>query len=164
MGMTTNSAQQQNTDPESFKRRLSETLVPKLREVQQLSAEMFPGQSFSFDVDAPQLRQWHPSVEADMSGTSETPHTERRRLAEASTGIEQGVQVQARTLFTSLHQELGEQMPEAPARMLTSSEGDSSFMTCVMKAVPNPANVVQCIVNNMSDVVEMVTSFMKGKR
>jgi len=161
---TAQQAKDRGENHESLKRRLSEILAPKMHELQQLSQEMFPGKAFNFEVDAfPQLRKWHPAVEVDLPDASET---QRRRLTEAAQGssIEHGVQVQAKTLFTSLQQELGDEMPAAPARMLSSSSGEASFMTCVTQALPNPVALCQCIASNLSEVMSMMTSFMGSKR
>jgi len=155
----TRQAKEENGDRDTLKRRLSEALAPRVRDLTQLSEEMFPGQPVSLDAAAalPQLRKWHPSVEVDVSG--------RRRLLEAADdSIEQGAQAHAHTLFKSLQGELGEKMPEAPARMLSSSSGeDTSFISCVMKAMPDPTKFCKCVADNMSEVMSMMKDFMKGK-
>lgn len=173
----TRQIKQENGDSAVLQRRLSDTLLPRIREMQELGEEMFPGRTFSFDAGAvPQLGKWHPKIEVALSGEAvASPEMERRRLLGTDDGFERSVQVQAQTLFESLHQELGDAMPEAPARMLSSFFDDSSssssgqpqesklgFMDCCMKAVPNPMEVAKCMADNMSEVMSMLTSFMNG--
>jgi len=150
-------------------RKLSERLTPSLSDMRQLHKEMFPGAKDEFNLDldgVPALKHWNGELKVDLS----------RRLS-ADNG---DVQSQAHTLFQGLERELGDEMPKAPARMLFSldsllssstpasstpatSSGETSFMDCVMKAVPDPTKVCSCIASNMSEVVSMVMGFMKGK-
>jgi len=145
---------------EETQRRLAEKLRPRLAEMRQLSEEMFPGsgQQLSLSMDqVPELHKWHAELQVDLS------HAGARRLAAA--GELDGVRAQAQTFFQSLEGQLGDGMPKAPARMLTSSSSDSetSFMACCMKAVPNPMEVCKCMTDNMGEVMSMMTSFMSGK-
>jgi len=146
-------------------RKLSERLTPSLSDMRQLHKEMFPGAKDEFNLDldgVPALKHWNGELKVDLS----------RRLS-ADNG---DVQSQAHTLFQGLERELGDEMPKAPARMLYTmslsapasstpamSSGETSFMDCVMKAVPDPTKVCSCIASNMSEVVSMVMGFMKGK-
>jgi len=48
--------------------------------------------------------------------------------------------------------------------MLSSSSGeDTSFISCVMKAMPDPTKFCKCVADNMSEVMSMMKDFMKGK-
>jgi len=157
---------------EETQRRLAERLRSRLAEMRQLSEEMFPGssQQLSIDMDrVPELNSWHAQLQVDLG------HATGRRLATA--GALGGVRAQAQTLFRSLEGQLGDDMPKAPARMLMSfgdsssgssssssgSDSEASFMTCVMKAVPNPMDCAQCIADNMQEVMHMMMGFMGGK-
>jgi len=177
----TRQAKEEGGDHESFTRRLSEKLGSRLADMKQLGSELFPDQKISLDADAlvPKLRKWNPKIEVDWSDSSDKPATQRRLSAQTGDAVDEGVHTQAKTLFRSLHRELGEEMPQAPARMLFSfDESDSSsstssssgtddvekkasFMTCCMKAVPNPTKVASCIMDNISEAVDMVTKFMR---
>jgi len=166
----TRQAEEEGQDQESVRRRLSEVLAPRAREVQQLSEEMFPGQGLTIDAGAlsPQLRKWHAAVEVDL-GSAPAARKERR-LSEVGDSIAQGVQVHAHTLFKSLQGELGDKMPTAPARMLSDGPGpdssgdkDPSFMVCMMKAMPSPPKIAKCMADNMSEVMKMMKDFMTGK-
>jgi hypothetical protein len=149
---------------EEAQRRLAERLRPRLAEIRQLSEEMFPGQQLSLSMgQVPELHKWHAELQVDLR------HADARRLATA--GELDGVRAQAQTFFQSLEGQLGDSMPKAPARMLSlsssssssSSGGEVSFMTCIMKAVPNPMEVCKCCSDNMGEVMKMMTSFMSGK-
>merc|ERR1719254_88448 len=106
----------------------------------------------------PELNKWHAELQGDLSHAAGA-----RRLAAA--GELDGVRAQAHTVLQSLEGQLGDSMPKAPARMLSSTDGsgEASFMTCCMKAVPNPMEVCKCISDNMGEVMKMMTSFMSGK-
>jgi len=145
---------------EEAQRRLAERLRPRLAEIRQLSEEMLPGQQLSLSMgQVPELHKWHAELQVDLS------HAGARRLATA--GELDGVRAQAQTFFQSLEGQLGDSMPKAPARMLSlsssDSDGEQSFMTCIMKAVPNPMEVAQCCSDNMGSLMKMMTSFMSGK-
>jgi len=160
----------EGTSREETQRRLAEKLRPRIAEMRQLSEEMFPGssQQLSINMDrVPELNNWHAKLQVDLG------HATGRRLATA--GELGGLRAQAQTLFQSLEGQLGDNMPKAPSRMLMSfgdssssssssgSDSEASFMTCVMKAVPNPMDVAQCIGDNMQEVMHMMMSFMGGK-
>merc|ERR1712039_862478 len=107
-------------------------------------------------MGVPELNKWHAELQVDLG------HAGARRLA--IVGELSGVRAQAQTLFQSLEGQLGDDMPKAPARMLSSSTtGEASFMDCVVKAVPNPMEVCKCITDNMSEVMSLMTGFLKGK-
>eukprot|EP00444_Apocalathium_aciculiferum_P036993 CAMPEP_0183493400 /NCGR_PEP_ID=MMETSP0370-20130417/183431_1 /TAXON_ID=268820 /ORGANISM="Peridinium aciculiferum, Strain PAER-2" /LENGTH=559 /DNA_ID=CAMNT_0025686743 /DNA_START=64 /DNA_END=1746 /DNA_ORIENTATION=- len=160
---------QENGDQAVLARKLGERLTPNFSDMRQLHKEMFPGASDEFKLDLnnmPALKNWNGELKVDLA---------RRLFADNS-----DVHSQAHTLFQGLERELGDEMPKAPARMLLSldsllssstpasstaatSSGETSFMDCVMKAVPDPMKVCSCIASNMSEVVSMVMGFMKGK-
>mmetsp|Transcript_35658 Transcript_35658/g.101640 ORF Transcript_35658/g.101640 Transcript_35658/m.101640 type:complete len:351 (-) Transcript_35658:161-1213(-) len=169
---------QANGDHESLKRRLTNKLGPKFGMIQQLGEEMLPGNKLTFDMgqELPAMAGWHPEIEVDLSKPAE------RLLSEEANpvveGITAGVRAQTHTLFKSLHAELVETMPEAHVRKLlslfddpdSSSSGsssgghDQSFMACISSAVPNPVAVCKCIADNMKEVLQMMSSFVKAKR
>jgi len=144
-------------------RKLSERLTPSLSDMRQLHKEMFPGAKDEFNLDldgVPALKHWNGELKVDLS----------RRLS-ADNG---DVQSQAHTLFQGLERELGDEMPNAPGRMLldlsssssstpAADGSDTSFMGCVMKAVPNPMKVASCMASNMKEVMSMVMGFVQGK-
>jgi len=93
--------------------------------------------------------------------------TEPRRL-EASDSVSAGVNAHAHALFRSLEEALGESMPKAPARMLQtttqqsgSSSGNTSFMGCLKDAIPDPSKVVSCFVQNIQEVMSMMSGKVK---
>lgn len=197
-------------DRASFKRRLSEKLAPRWREMQELSEEMYPGRKFEIDLErlgpVANFDKWHPKIEIDMAEPSET-ELPGRRLGDASgfdestdEEVDGGVRAQTATLLQVLHGHLGDKMPRAPARMLSffdsssdpsnsgSSSGSSngggfsfgggqssgsnggsqhhesklSFMDCMMKAMPNPMAVAECISDNINEVFQMMLKYVQG--
>eukprot|EP00444_Apocalathium_aciculiferum_P055981 CAMPEP_0183604168 /NCGR_PEP_ID=MMETSP0371-20130417/181812_1 /TAXON_ID=268820 /ORGANISM="Peridinium aciculiferum, Strain PAER-2" /LENGTH=318 /DNA_ID=CAMNT_0025816265 /DNA_START=32 /DNA_END=986 /DNA_ORIENTATION=+ len=159
---------QEKGDQSVLARKLAELLTPSLSDMRQLHKEMFPGAKDEFNLDldgvpalelvgheaasqgdvpgakdefnldldgVPALKHWNGELKVDLS----------RRLS-ADNG---DVQSQAHTLFQGLERELGDEMPNAPGRMLldlssspsSTPVADASFMDCVMKAVPNPMKV-----------------------
>jgi len=144
-------------------RKLSERLTPSLSDMRQLHKEMFPGSDEEFKLDlssVPALKNWNSDLKVDLG----------RRLS-ADNG---DVRAQAHTLFQGLERELGDEMPNAPGRMLldlsssssstpAADGSDTSFMGCVMKAVPNPMKVASCMACNMKEVMSMVMGFVQGK-
>mmetsp|Transcript_15097 Transcript_15097/g.48341 ORF Transcript_15097/g.48341 Transcript_15097/m.48341 type:complete len:317 (+) Transcript_15097:57-1007(+) len=154
---------QEKGDQSVLARKLAERLTPSLSDMRQLHKEMFPGAKDEFNLDldgVPALKHWNGELKVDLS----------RRLS-ADNG---DVQSQAHTLFQGLERELGDEMPNAPGRMLldlsssssstpAADGSDTSFMGCVMKAVPNPMKVASCMASNMKEVMSMVMGFVQGK-
>jgi len=155
---------QEKGDQSVLARKLAERLTPSLSDMRQLHKEMFPGAKDEFNLDldgVPALKHWNGELKVDLS----------RRLS-ADNG---DVQSQAHTLFQGLERELGDEMPNAPGRMLldlssssssstpAADGSDTSFMGCVMKAVPNPMKVASCMASNMKEVISMVMGFVQGK-
>jgi hypothetical protein len=129
---------------------IARTLAPNLKEMEKLHAEMYP--AFSDRLLTDHVRESH------LNGDG-VAH-ESRRLSDRN----DDVRVQVHSVLRSLEHQLGSEMPTAPSRMLlASSDSDQSFMSCLSSAVPNPTKVVGCITENMSEVIKMVTDFMKGK-
>merc|ERR1712060_1038267 len=94
-----------------------------------------------------------------------------RRLAIAD-GLDQEVRTHAQTLLESMHDQIGDDMPAAPARMLSmfgssspSSSGAKklSFMTCLMKAAPSPTKATKCIADNFSSFCKMAMNMLRAK-
>jgi len=162
--------QKEGGDHEALKARLQRKLFPHMSDLRSLAQELFPG-SDRDSIDVPVNKGgWKGDVELDFGA----PQSEGRRLTAADVETVGGVAPQARTLLKSLEVELGDAMPKAPARMLSTTassqptaaggaggSADPSFMDCLMKAMPNPMEVCSCISSNMSDVISMMTGFMK---
>mmetsp|Transcript_48679 Transcript_48679/g.122843 ORF Transcript_48679/g.122843 Transcript_48679/m.122843 type:complete len:323 (-) Transcript_48679:23-991(-) len=154
----TRQAQQESDDQDALHRRLSEVLAARVRAVQQLTEEMFPDHFDRLDAVAalPQLRGRRPSAGGRVS-------QQWRRLSDSHDSIEQDVQAHVHTLLKSLEAEFA-YMPEAPARMLSSSSGGhTSFSACVVHVAPNPTKVCKCIVDNLSEVLSMTKGSMPGE-
>jgi len=92
-----------------------------------------------------------------------------RRLA-AANDLDQDVCVHAHELLESMHEQIGDAMPEAPARVLlglsdmspssTSSPTATkpkkpSFMVCLMKAAPSVPKASKCIADNFKAFMKM---------
>jgi len=150
-----------------LQRRLAERLAPKLAVLQQLREEMYPGTQDELDV--PMGNDWHAKMQVDLGAPSASAPATRRLQAGLDSEDVDGVRAQAHTLLKTLEWQLGDNMPKAPARMLSSSDeeggGKLSFMMCVTKAVtpPNPVKMAKCFTDNISDVIKMMKGFMTGK-
>lgn len=162
---------QTSGDEAALKRRLSEKLQPHLGDIQKLGEELFPARSghgiaLNFD-NTPvtnSFKQWH--VRMGMS-SPERVSTGRRLTAQ---DLADGVTIQARSMFSTLGEMLGERMPSAPARMLqsqTSSGGsEQSLMDCMMQAMGdmNIPGCLSCMMQNIQAVMQMMQQFMTGGR
>merc|ERR1719204_1011673 len=135
---------------ETLEHRLSEKLKGRLADIERLRAS---------DRDG-------------MAGAASPPMAEidGRRLA-AAEGLDQDVCTHAQALLESMHDQIGDDVPAAPARMLSmfgsssSSPGAKkpSFMTCLMKAAPSPTKATKCIADNFSAFCKLAMNMLKGK-
>jgi len=137
---------------ETLERRLSDKLQGRLADIEHLRASDRDGMASNYV----------PLHQMAIDG---------RRLAIAD-GLDQEVRTHAQTLLESMHDQIGDDMPAAPARMLSmfgssspSSSGAKkpSFMTCLMKAAPSPTKATKCIADNFSSFCKMAMNMLKGK-
>lgn len=158
------SVQEGETAEEDVQRRLFERLAPKVEVIQQLREEMYPGSAGKLEVGT--------ETESKVGVAPLASFASSRRLQEEPDALDsqdvEGVRAQAHTVLKTLEWQLGDNMPKAPARLLSSDksgDGDVSFMMCVTKAVspPNPVKMAKCFTDNMSDVLKMMKDFMSGK-
>jgi len=162
-------------DEQQLRRRLSEKLLPRATEVRALSEELFPGRSPGTVAIPLNGQDWHAEVEVDLR---DSDVTSSRRLYTSEPG--RGVRAQAKTVFGSLEETLGEKMPKVCRRMLsdfyntdgspkevisapaTFEGGEETFMQCVMRTAPSPMDVCNCITSHMEQVVEMMVDYVES--
>jgi len=133
-------------DQEALEHRLSDTLQGRLGDIEHLRAGDIASKS-----------EYMPLQE--VSG---------RRLA-AADGLDEDVCAHAQTFLESMHEQVGDDMPAAPARLLSaassgsSDKGEMSFMSCIMKAAPSMPKVAKCVSDNFSEFCKMAMNMLKGK-
>jgi len=138
-------------DQETLEHRLSDRLKGRLADIERLRASGRDGVA----------SEYVPSPQTEIDG---------RRLA-AADGLDQDVCTHAQALLESMHDQIGDDVPAAPARMLSmfgsssSSPGAKkpSFMTCLMKAAPSPTKASKCIADNFSAFCKLAMNMLKGK-
>jgi len=178
---------EEDGDSQQFRRRLSAKLGPRLGELKQLAEDMFAGKGDSFQLNegsfdklesVQHFDQWAKEDAIPMR-TTRRLDADQAYIHNTEEDVDGGVAAQVQTLYRVLEGHFGDRMPQAPARMLSMSSmfgehhhaghGSThgghnkkpSFMECVMKAVPNPMGVAECIATNVKEVMEMMMQFFQ---
>lgn len=163
----------EGADQNAVQQELAEQLAPRMPDIRELRKEML-------DIHREMLRREREVIdilrrEKDAVGAvaakdepREIALLEPRRVVGGPKSDTEDVHMQARALFHCLEHDIGAEMPKAPARMLYSTPYSSSqpqsqpssdlddhpsFMSCLMKAAPNPAKVGACVVGNFKEFI-----------
>lgn len=154
-----------NEDKESLKRRLIEKLAPHFSNLKAIAQEQHPGMEFSLVIgdDTEIVKKY----ERHTAKAPAAPAVASSRRLQGMEDFSGGVAPQMEAVVGKLHEQVAG-MPEAPARVLQDTTGQSdseqSFISCMMENMSsmNVTGVIGCVFHNLREAVGMVTDMMTG--